>query len=194
MTILDRLRDATAQAHRDIEATVDLPSRMHSLDRYRELLACFHGFYTSWEPRVIAALGATYETKRCKLELLKQDLRALGLRDDVIDRLPTCPHLPPLRTLTQALGSMYVLEGATLGGRIIAKMAQQRLGLSAAHGCSYFHGYGAETDPMWRAFGALLLAHAADADEPAMIDAARATFDCLRVWLADGLALPAPLV
>ncbi len=184
MTLLDRLREQTAQAHRRIEATVDLPSRMRSLDCYSDLLARFHGFFVSWEPPVIAALGApAYGAERRKIDLLKQDLRALGLRDEDIDRLPVCRDLPALRTRSQAFGSMYVLEGATLGGRIISKVAQQRLGLSPAHGCRYFHGYGAQTDVMWRTFGALVLAHTTDDDEAELIDAARATFECLRTWL-----------
>jgi heme oxygenase len=191
VTVLDRLRDETAEAHRRIEATVDLPSRLRSLVCYRDLLARFHGFHASWEPRMIAALGTVFESKRRKLELLQHDLRALGLQDDDIHRLPACPHLPALRTRSQAFGSMYVLEGATLGGRIIASAVQQRLGLSAAHGCRYFHGYGAETDLMWRTFRVLVLAQSTDDDGAEMIASARATFDCLRSWLADVTPPPA---
>jgi heme oxygenase len=45
-----------------------------------------------------------------------------------------------------------VLEGATLGGQIIAKVLQERLGLTNQYGARYFNGYGPNTMKMWVAF------------------------------------------
>ncbi len=75
------------------------------------------------------------------------------------------------------------MEGSTLGGRVIAKNAVSRLGLSDTAGCAYFTGYGSQTGAMWQAF----LAHLNTvpiAAAPAITDGAIATFTTLTDWLA----------
>ena len=83
-------------------------------------------------------------------------------------------------------GLTYVLEGATLGGRVISRHIERVLGLDAAHGARFFHGYGEQTGAMWKAFRAALSAFA---DQPTQEDqvvaSAIATFAALRVWCAD---------
>jgi heme oxygenase len=45
---------------------------------------------------------------------------------------------------------MYVIEGSTLGGRIILKHIHTALGLDENKGASFFAGYGAETGIRWK--------------------------------------------
>jgi heme oxygenase len=47
--------------------------------------------------------------------MLAADLGALGLSVDAMEAVPQCP-LTELRDDMEALGSLYVMEGSTLGG------------------------------------------------------------------------------
>ncbi len=75
-----------------------------------------------------------------------------------------------------SLGSMYVLEGSTLGGQYIARTVEQNLGLAPGEGDAYFRGYGDQTMVKWAEFRQVLETipeeHSAIA-----IDAARVTFE-----------------
>lgn len=51
-----------------------------------------------------------------------------------------------------ALGYMYVIEGSTLGGRVILKHVQEKLKLDEHRGASFFAGYGSETGVKWKNF------------------------------------------
>lgn len=60
-------------------------------------------------------------------------------------------------SLGHALGHMYVMEGATLGGRMILQHVQKTLGLDEhTGGTCFFAGYGAETGSRWKSFMLLL--------------------------------------
>jgi len=90
--------------------------------------------------------------------------------------------LTPLHDAAEALGSLYVMEGSTLGGRLIRRNVQRCLGSVASTACAYFSGYGAETAMMWQAFLGLLDAAPA-ADRQKIGNGAVATFERLGWWL-----------
>ncbi|MFL5200662.1 MAG: biliverdin-producing heme oxygenase, partial [Microvirga sp.] len=54
MTLLERLKVETRQAHDRIEAAIDLERRIASRDAYRDLLARFYGFHKAWESEAAA--------------------------------------------------------------------------------------------------------------------------------------------
>ena len=54
-----------------------------------------------------------------------------------------------LSSLSSAVGWLYVFEGSTLGGIIIAQKVHAKIGISTR----YCGVYGADTMPMWRSFG-----------------------------------------
>ena len=62
---------------------------------------------------------------------------------------------PVLDDLAAVLGSLYVIEGSALGGRVIAPQLKRTLGLTQGAGASYFHGFGGETAAMWSNFRVL---------------------------------------
>ena len=145
---------------------------------YRTWLERLYGFHAIWEPQVAAALNdpAFFEPRR-KLALLAADL---GDDANALATLPR-PTLPtPLATVPDALGSMYVLEGSTLGGQLIARHVRATLGLPA----HYHAAYGPRSGAMWRGFQDKLGGTVAAKDEDRVLDAARATFVHLREWLA----------
>lgn len=189
MTLLDRLKAETRRAHDHIERTVNIEARTNSVTAYRDLLARFYGFHAVWEAeaKTIIADPALLDG-RIRTPLLIDDLTKLGATADEIGALPLCPAVVRRPVLAEALGAMYVVEGSTLGGNIIAKHVERRLGFGPGSGCSYFRSYGADVGVMWRAFRGHLLALSSPAIDDLVIAAANRTFAHMSAWLAEGAA------
>src|SRR5690606_35412421 len=77
-----------------------------------------------------------------RAELLANDLEAMGASRQAIAAVPTCEHLPPLASPAQIAGCVYVLEGASLGGLVIARAVERSVGVSRHRGASFFAGPG----------------------------------------------------
>ena len=197
--LLDRLKAQTRAEHVAMEGVLDLMRDDLSLADYRRLLERYFTFYAPVEARLAGVFvtiplgGLDFETRR-KLPLLRADLAALG--GPAADTLAVCDALPPLHTPAQAMGCLYVLEGATLGGMVIGRHVQRTLGLTPDCGARFFHGSGPRTAEMWRAFRAAMVVFAADADAAddadatadAVVDTANETFRSLRRWCMQGRA------
>lgn len=186
MTVLERLKKETRPAHDRIEKAMDLERRIATRDAYRDLLIRFHGFHSAWEKEAGGVVqDKDFFERRRKTKLLVQDLAALGLSEEEIIRLPECNPLMPLPSPAAVLGSMYVVEGSTLGGAIIARAVEQRLGLDAQTGCAYFKSYGRETAMMWKQFGAKLLEVSSPDTDDMIVLSAQKTFDVMHNWLCE---------
>ena len=189
--LLERLRAETREDHLGLEADLDLVSDALTLDAYRRVLRRFHGFHATVEAAPAWAdaarhVGLDPETSR-RLPLLAADLRRLG--DARPDTLPRCAEPPPLATPADGAGCLYVLEGACLGGQVIGRHVERRLGLTPAHGAAYFHGRGAATVARWQAFRAGLARWSRDAEaDDAIVASAIATFRAMRRWCAAEVA------
>ena len=190
--ILGRLREETRRLHERAERAMDLPARLASHAAYAALLARLWGFYAPVEARLGAVggldeIGLDLATRR-KARLLRGDLAACGVDTGGIAALPACAALPALPGLPQALGCMYVLEGATLGGQFIRKEVSRHLGLGPDTGCGFFGSYGTEIGPMWRAFCKITSDYAmANPDaEDAIVSAGAETFIRFEEWLGGG--------
>ena len=188
--ILQRLREHTHENHKRLEARLDLLHAALSLDAYRALLARFYGFYVPVETCLAemcqnSALDVQFPQRR-KAHFLVQDLEILGLSRQQITALPLCANGPALSVFPQALGCMYVLEGATLGGQLISRHLQSVHGISEENGGAFFHSYGPDVRIMWRAFGAALTSYADRmAEDTLILSAACDTFAALEKWLCD---------
>ncbi len=135
------------------------------------------------EPALAASLDdAPFFDPRRRLAHLAADLRILGFDDATIQILP-CPRLAPPRDRAEAFGALYVLEGSTLGGQVIAKHIGRQLGLTAECGCRYYAAHGRETGAMWKAFRQRLAEEATRGEADAIVISATATFDAMRHWL-----------
>ena len=84
--------------------------------------------------------------------------------------------------LVFALGSLYVMEGSTLGGAVITKALRHAAWLPPG-GFRYFNPYGAETGRMWRRFQDAFRAACAVGGETAVERGAVETFEVLHRWL-----------
>ena len=182
-SLLERLRSETAEQHRELENTVDISRRLADRDSYEALLAQFYGFYRPLELRLAESpAGARSDVMLARLEKaawLAEDLTQLGVHD--IAHLPQCAELPPLDTWSRALGTMYVLEGSTLGGRHISTLLTNSS--AGTWPRRFFTSYGPEVGGMWRSFCAVLDELSAPEDHELATENARATFDSMRVWL-----------
>jgi heme oxygenase len=175
------LREHTAQHHERLEGRLDIGARLTSLAGYRALLERLRGFYGPLEERLAAQAeavpGLDFPARR-KTPLLDADLRTLAGHSS-----PPATALPAVETPSQALGVLYVLEGATLGGKLIARAARRRLGVTPEAGAAFFAAYGSGAAARWRSFG-----DAVEAARPDQREACAAAADCferLEAWLCD---------
>ena len=154
-TLMADLKAATRPHHERIEKVIAPMRPGLTRPEYRQLLEKFLGFYRPWEARVAELLGGTvlgeFFAPRRKSHLLEADLAALGLTPAEIAALPDCELLPDLFSLPRALGSMYVIEGSTLGGQYITRHLKKSLALTPDE-CRFYNAYGPETGAMWGQF------------------------------------------
>ena len=103
-----------------------------------------------------------------------------------VEGLPRYARIPRPTSPAAALGCLYVAEGATLGGRLVARHVEHRLGFGPGSGASFFHGYGLDAGPRWRTFcSALAAASRSGVAERAILAGAIDTFVAYDRWLTD---------
>ncbi len=164
-----------------------------SILTYMALLQKLFGFYKPLEER-IAALSDRHKLpvdlgRRQKAPLLARDLLWLKLSQPQLSQLPRCAHLPEVKSITEALGCLYVLEGATLGGQIIGRHLKKNLALNEDRGCSFFCSYGDEVGLMWKSFRETLSSHCSmhgKTEEEQLVRSACETFVSLDHWVFGG--------
>ena len=187
--VLGRLRTETRHEHDAIVGVLDIMAPDLGLAVYRHQLARFYGFYQPLE----AALASLVDWSQLKLDfdgrrkshLLAADLDQLGI--DAVGTLPMCSVLPPVTSVAAGFGSLYVLEGATLGGQLISRHVKQTLGLDVLDGARFFNCYGERTGMMWKTFRSALVAFAVTpAAQDEVVASASATFKTLRYWCQMG--------
>ena len=164
-----------------LEKRLAVKDRFATLDLYRDHLTRLLGFQAAAEQQWGGLLLQVLDDypARLKTPLLTRDIEALG------GRLPSSyAEVPQAVRPGTALGGFYVLEGATLGGQHLLPIVERKLGLSSGHGASYLASYGAEVQPMWRKFVAIVETQCVS---PQSRDdagaAARETFLALETWL-----------
>jgi heme oxygenase len=139
-------------------------------------------------PAAASIEGLEYQQRR-RSPLLENDLSTLTHEGVVPD--PVTPRVWPAPSLLvtgpgAALGCLYVVEGSTLGGRVLARWITGRLGYERHRGASGFAADARGTAQRWRAFGAVVEAWIARAPEDLspMVASAQATFAVHRAVVA----------
>lgn len=187
MNIMDELREATRADHKRIENSLRLMDDDMPLSTYVRTLERFYGYYEPLEYRLCSNSGVTNVLDdldhRRKVPLLRRDLEHWGCDERT---LPRCSRVPRINDAFDALGCLYVIEGATLGGRILSRYFQLQFGTSEKAGGAFFEGYGERTGAMWKAFGRAVEAIPLTADQSAkIIQNAHATFRTLQCWCTE---------
>lgn len=181
-SLRQQLRVRTREAHDVLDRTLDLFERPLTLTQYGRLLGRFRGVHLTIEPLLARQLGPALLKGRSKLPAIEHDLRACGFTLEAIHALPRCDLLPPIDTAAAALAALYVIEGSTLGGRLIARSVGENTSIPR-DACRYFDIYGDLTGTRWRAV-CDALDQCSDPNEQAQtVAAAIAIFDSLRRWL-----------
>jgi heme oxygenase len=180
------LRAETRALHEEAEALVTFVEAAPTPATYRAYLEQMLGFHEPVEALLRSHAGlraAGYDAReRGRAHLAAADLRALGLSEPALARLPRCAALPALPTAGDALGCAYVVEGSTLGGPFLLRQLRPHLGYLEGQATAFLEGYGARTAARWRELCALLAAAPTDsADE--VVRGARDTFHAIADWL-----------
>lgn len=178
------LKTGTWNIHQQIEQRTPIFDPAFELADYVRLLERFYGFWTPLEIKLSQIPDLRDPVLdlpgRLKSHLLQADLRFLG-SDPTL--LPHCRNLPATDTFERGLGSLYVLEGSTLGGQLISRRIDSHLNLRNSLGGSFFYSYGETVGQRWSEFRSFMTAHATPANSVEIVNAARQTFECLFEWL-----------
>jgi heme oxygenase len=157
---------------------------IRSREEYVNLLKMFYGFFSPIEAAVRnhideKTLDDIHERRQATLII--NDLKALGYGDHI----PVSPFVPRIDSDLRAFGALYVGEGSTLGGSIIAKMLRDNPNLhDCTHAITFFDGYQDRTMAMWKKFQRHLdESFQADHQQKEIVSAATETFDKMKAWL-----------
>lgn len=182
-----RLRQETAESHQRLEdnplsKAILTPSV--SIRDYQNYLAALFGVTIACEDQVFPAIShvITDLAGRYKSSLIIDDLLATGFTEAEVDALPVY-HFE-FSSVAEAMGVMYVLEGSTLGGKVLYKHIHEVLGLTPENGASYFWGYGTQTGNLWKSFISSLTQFVDENTErDGVIASAKKTFTIIDNWL-----------
>ncbi|MEJ1237230.1 biliverdin-producing heme oxygenase [Chryseolinea sp. T2] len=183
MELIQDLRRETESSHRALEKElVKKIKAVRTRDDYVDLLHLMHGFYGAMESLLLGFMseepGLEFH-KRRKAEWIAADIKSEGGTET--ERY--CQDLPSIDSSTSALGALYVLEGSTLGGQIIAAMLKKQLSRDSDHGMSFFFGYGNETPLMWERFKSHLNKEFTVRQRGDILRAATDTFNSFFNWV-----------
>lgn len=187
--VMQQLRSATAAEHQQLEDTLDLLDPGLSPARLAAVLQRMHAFWTTAEAGLdtwatdhpVDAADVDWAARR-RADLFAADLVALGAAPGT----GPLPDLPAPATTDEALGTMYVLEGSTLGGVFIDRHLATLPALADVGRLAAFSPYGEATGARWAAFRRSVRGHVARGGDPdALVGAARRTFAEMAGWCTD---------
>lgn len=187
----DRLRTETASLHtqlEELEISKSIISPDVTREDYTTYLSLMHDVVKDTENNILPVIAGIVKDLdiRKKTHLIEDDLKYLGAEKD--------SYTTPLSgqanyTPAYALGIFYVVEGSSLGGRVILKNIKPSLNLDENGGAKYFTGYGAVTGSTWRNFVMMMEEYAAqgnNADE--IVAGANFAFGAIKKHLEENTA------
>jgi heme oxygenase (biliverdin-IX-beta and delta-forming) len=179
---IQRLKQETEADHYNVEGAVPLMHQGLNIAEYVQCLQRIYGVVTVWEERAAAIAPAWLQPvllARQRRPLLDQDLAWFGVTEKDDQR----PTLPEMNDLPSLFGTMYVMEGSTLGGQFIARHVEAALHLSEGRGNAYFRGHGSQTGPLWKEFTEMLKLRIPDEQTNAVVVSAKAMFSTFGPWV-----------
>jgi heme oxygenase (biliverdin-IX-beta and delta-forming) len=153
---VQELRTATDPMHKGLEAnsiSKKLMSPEVDLTDYAFYLRCMGEVIKTFDEKILPAVSTviTDVDKRKKYQDITADLEFLYSHGAEKKETKAFTGFTGNPSLAYALGYAYVIEGSTLGGRVILKQVAPALKLEAS-GTRFFAGYGAETGTFWKNF------------------------------------------
>ncbi len=183
------LRDATSAIHEQIHRLAVFEMlEMGELTRptYTALLLRFFGFFRPMEQKLWKAwplLEPSPPIWSPRSPLLLKDLEALGVSVSESERAPVAANLPDVDSAAAALGCLYVLEGSTLGGRVLARQLDALFPPGWVSGRLFFAGDRDRNALAWKSCCDALEAYSASSNrQTEMLEAALKTFESFASW------------
>lgn len=188
LDIMAALKCGTAEQHKEVERLMPLFDERFSRQTYIRTLGAFLGIYEPLENKLASLPGWSSVginlAERRRAHLLRADLLALGQSEAEIGQLPRCKDLPAMDSCVDGLGVLYVLEGSTLGGQLIAREVHARLGINEWLGVAFFQSHGNGVGKMWMDFCAVVRRQVDSASKrTAVLNAAENTFVKFGGWM-----------
>ena len=152
VSFLDKLRLSTSPLHKQLESvplSQVIVSPEITVQKYAEYLLVMEGIVKDVEAKVYPVISNFISDidQRKKLSSIQDDLKVLGF--SVLNEITA---FDADFEIPFALGIVYVMEGSTLGGRVILKNIEKQLGFNADNGAKYFSGYKENTGSLWKSF------------------------------------------
>jgi len=186
-TLRFRLRERTDAIHRRLDANLNSLGMTGDRNSYQLILKRFLGLFRPLEEQLarIAWEGSGIDISlRRKVHWLQYDLERLGLPPEEFAQTLDCRSVPAISSVPEGLGALYVIEGATLGGQIIARQILSDLNINETNGGRFFAAYGDETGRFWREFVSVLDCHHPGTQTADVIEStAISTFNCFESWM-----------
>lgn len=153
---LQELRVATGPMHKGLEDNRISQSLMKpgvNLTEYAFYLRCMGEVIKAYDEFVLPAVSTVIPDVERRKKTKDIDADLVFLYANGAKKLETKPFkgFTGSPSLAYALGYAYVIEGSTLGGRVILKHIAPTLNLQDK-GVKFFSGYGAETGRFWKSF------------------------------------------
>jgi heme oxygenase (biliverdin-IX-beta and delta-forming) len=188
--VMSLLRTKTTSAHKQLEQAKCLArlfEQDYSMPEYQDLLCRFYGFFSAIEPLIFDNLPKTHIAtlgRKIKTDFLAKDISLFGVSEAELRSIPRCDKLPNLCSFARQMGALYVLEGSTLGGRIISKRLKDHFGDAILDKLNYYNCYGENVGTEWKGFQNFMASQFDDEDAeiPDVVKAANDTFLSLHQW------------
>lgn len=155
--VSEYLKQNTAEYHDAAEKLFNsekIFNKTFSLEDYKKIISTNYLMLLHSEDKIFSSLSDKFEDKlqlsnRKKLPLIEKDLKSLSLENKPVS------HDLHFENEHEALGAMYVIEGSTLGGNVIAKQLSKTEGFDEVT-FNFFGCYQENTGPMWKNFKEVL--------------------------------------
>ncbi|HMJ70097.1 MAG TPA: biliverdin-producing heme oxygenase [Cyclobacteriaceae bacterium] len=176
----DQLIDSTQPSHQELEKKmVSMVRNIRNKQDYVKFLKLMYGYYSALERRIQEYVSEMEIGKRRKAGRLMEDINYF----ESSETPALCKDLPPICSHAEALGALYVMEGATQGGSSIAKMIEGQAGINGPSGFSFFNGYGEDNGKMWEELKGILNRPFDEMEKLNLILTANRTFITFYNWI-----------
>jgi heme oxygenase len=157
MMLSEYLKQHTAAYHDAAEKLFNskkIFNKTFTLEDYKKIIGTNYLMLLHSEDQIFSSLSAALAGKlqleeRKKLPLIEKDLACLSLAGET-----TAQNLEFISE-NEALGALYVIEGSTLGGNVIAKQLSKTEGFEKVT-FNFFGCYQENTGTMWKNFKEVL--------------------------------------
>ncbi|WP_027379758.1 biliverdin-producing heme oxygenase [Chryseobacterium daeguense] len=151
------LKQNTAEYHDAAEKLFNsekIFNKTFTLEDYKKIISTNYLMLLHAEDKIFNSLSDNFTDKlqldsRKKLSLIEKDLKSLNLERQ------NPSHELQFANENEALGAMYVIEGSTLGGNVIARQLSKTEGFDDVT-FNFFGCYQENTGPMWKSFKEVL--------------------------------------